>query len=210
MIKQFLFICFRLFAFVFPYKASTFISNCLEIVYSLWICQFIKTRSFIHVGLGCTLLGGECIRIGAKTSIGKHAVLTAWKYHNGHLYNPNIEIGNNCSIGDDVHISSVNRIVIGNGVLTGRRVSILDNNHGDNSFASLKIPPAERNLVYSEVVIGNNVWIGDKVTILKGVHIGDGAVVAANAVVTRDVPAYCIVGGCPARIIKNVENEKES
>ena len=53
------------------------------------------------------------------------------------------------------------------------------------------------------VVIGNNVWIGDKATILPGVTIGDGAVIAANAVVTKDVPAYSVVGGNPARVIKN-------
>ena len=53
------------------------------------------------------------------------------------------------------------------------------------------------------MVIGNDVWIGDKATILPGVTIGDGAVVAANAVVTKDVPPYSIVGGNPARVIKS-------
>lgn len=210
MIKHFLFLLFKIVAFVFPYKASTYLTNCLEIIYSLWICQFIKTDTCIHIGLGCKLLGGENIKIGAKTSLGKHAIITAWREHNGHHYNPSIEIGSNCSIGDYVHISSVNRIVIGDGVLTGRRVSILDNDHGDSSFESLTLPPVERDLVYSEVVIGKNVWIGDKVTILKGVHIGEGTVVAANAVVTKDIPAYSIVGGCPAKIIKRNKDEKES
>ena len=52
------------------------------------------------------------------------------------------------------------------------------------------------------VVIGNNVWIGDKATILPGVTIGDGAIIAANAVVTKDVPQYSVVGGNPAKVIK--------
>lgn len=52
------------------------------------------------------------------------------------------------------------------------------------------------------IEIGNDVWIGTRVTILEGVHIGDGAVVAAGAVVTKDVPPYAIVGGIPAKVIK--------
>lgn len=59
------------------------------------------------------------------------------------------------------------------------------------------------------VVIGNDVWIGAKALLLEGVRIGDGAVIAAGAVVTRDVPPYAIVGGVPARIIRfRFENDK--
>ncbi|MDR2406844.1 MAG: sugar O-acetyltransferase, partial [Bacteroidales bacterium] len=57
------------------------------------------------------------------------------------------------------------------------------------------------------VVIEDNVWIGDKVTILPGVHIGYGSIIGANAVVTKDVPANCVVGGNPAKIIKVIKNE---
>lgn len=210
MIKKLLFLLFKIVAFVFPYKASTYITNCLEMVYSLWVCQFINSNTYIHFGVGCTLLGGKYIKIGRGTSIGRGAVLTAWDNHNGNCYSPAIIIGEDCSIGDYVHISSVSKVIIGNGVLTGRRVSILDNDHGDSSPSALKTPPIKRDLVFSEVIIGDNVWIGDKATILKGVHIGNGAVIAANAVVTKDVPAFSIVGGCPARIIKGVGDEKES
>jgi len=52
------------------------------------------------------------------------------------------------------------------------------------------------------VVIGNDVWIGDRVIILPGVHIGDGSIIAAGAIVTCDVPPYTIVGGVPAKPIK--------
>ena len=52
------------------------------------------------------------------------------------------------------------------------------------------------------VVIGNNVWLADKVSVMPGVTIGDGAIVAANAVVTKDVPPYALVAGIPAKVIK--------
>ena len=65
--------------------------------------------------------------------------------------------------------------------------------------------PLERNIVSKgEVNIGDNVWIGDKVTILPGVHIGDWAVIGANAVVVKDVRPYTVVGGNPAKIIKEI------
>ena len=57
------------------------------------------------------------------------------------------------------------------------------------------------------IVVGNNVWIGSHATILKGVTIGDGAIVAAGAVVTKDVPANTIVGGVPAKPIRKIESE---
>ena len=93
-------------------------------------------------------------------------------------------------------------------MLTGRYVYISDNNHGDTEFDTLKIRPLRRKLsCRGDVIIGNNVWIGDKVAILSGVTIGDGAIIASNAVVTKDVPPYSVVGGVPAKIIKQVTGD---
>ena len=60
-----------------------------------------------------------------------------------------------------------------------------------------------------EVIIGDNVWIGDKCTILPNVHIGDGVIVAANSVVTKDVPPYSVVGGDPAKVLKKIERNNK-
>lgn len=151
-----------------------------------------------------TMKGGKYISIGKGTSIARNSVLTAWDNREGNTYNPTIIIGDDCCLGECIHISSVNKVVIGNGVLTGRRVTIVDNDHGAFTMDDLKIPPINRKLSFNEVVIGNNVWIGDKVTITKGVHIGDGAIIASNAVVTKDVPKYSMAGGVPAKIIKTI------
>lgn len=69
----------------------------------------------------------------------------------------------------------------------------------------MKIPPAKR-LIYSkgEIIIEDNVWIGDKATILAGVKIGEGSVIGANTVVTKDIPPYSVAVGNPVRIIKNI------
>lgn len=145
----------------------------------------------------------QYFRIGKGTGFGKLAVLTAWDFYEGVNYKPNISIGNNCWFGDYLHFSAIGNVTIGDNLVTGRWVSIIDNGHGETDIETLKIPPAKRVLSYKgPIIIGENVWIGDKATILSGVKIGDGAVIAANSVVTKNVAAYSIVGGNPARIIK--------
>ncbi len=148
-------------------------------------------------------LGGSKIELGNNIFFGKGLVLTAWEEYRGGGYDPSIKISNNCSFGMYCHITATNRIEIGEGCLTGKWVTITDNSHGRTDYESLVIRPVER-MLYSKgpVIIGKNVWIGDKATILPGVNIGEGAVIAANAVVTKDVPPFAIVAGVPAKIIK--------
>ena len=152
-------------------------------------------------------LGEDYIFIGVGTHFGENTYLTAWERTcSGMEFHPEIYIGKNCSFGAWNHITSINCIRIGDNILTGKWVTITDNSHGDTSFETLqKIPLLRNETSKGPVIIGNNVWIGDKATILSGVTIGDGAVIAANAVVTKDVPAYSVVGGNPAKIIKQAK-----
>lgn len=153
------------------------------------------------------IIGKEYIEIGNNTILGRHIQLTAWESNNGLAFKPEIVIGSDCQIGSYNHITAINRIKIGDGVLTGKFVTITDNSHGNPAIDSCSdIPPSKRP-IYSKgpVVIGDNVWIGDKVTILGNVTIGNGSIVGANAVVTKDVPSYCIVGGNPAHIIRKIK-----
>ena len=190
---------------VFGMRMYSLIKSFYTLVYSYWICKGLKNSvgGGIKIQPHSILRGGKYISIGNKSSLGSHAVLTAWDNIRGKKYTPSIEIGDNVSIGQYCHISATNKIVIGNGVLTGRWVTINDNSHGETDYASLQIPPIIREVVsHGPIIIEDNVWIGDKATILSNVHIGKGAIIAANAVVTKDVPAYAIVGGIPAKIIK--------
>lgn len=124
-------------------------------------------------------------------------------------YSPVILLGDNVSIGDESQITSINRIVIGSGVLTGKKVLITDNAHGQFNETDLSKKPLEREMFSKgPVIIKDNVWIGEKATILAGVTIGTGCIIGANSVVTKDIPDYCIVAGAPARIIKRISDEK--
>ena len=83
----------------------------------------------------------------------------------------------------------------------GTDVTIITRNH---RFDRTDIPMMEQGFEEERpVYIGNDVWIGDRVLILPGVHIGDGSIIAAGAVVTKDVPPYSIVAGVPARKIRD-------
>ena len=157
------------------------------------------------IGRHSFVIGKKYIKIGKASYIGKNAVLTAWDCYKptGQNFSPQIVIGNEVNIGDFCHITAVNKIIIEDGVLTGRRVTITDNSHGIFIEGELKMRPVERPL-YSkgEVFIGRNVWIGDKVTILPGIHIGEGSIIAANTVVTKNVPSFSVCAGNPGKIVK--------
>ena len=97
------------------------------------------------------------------------------------------------------------RYKIGDHLLTGNDVLISDNNHGVIEKKDLQISPQDRSLSSKgEIIIGNNVWIGDKACIIGKVTIGDGAIIGANSVVTKDVPAYSVVAGVPAKLLKQL------
>lgn len=191
---------------VFNYKKTEWITKKIDTLYSAWIgfeFKLFGEKSF--VARNCTLRGGQYISIGKSTSIGRYGVITCWDSYRGKRYTPSICVGNNVSIGEYSHITAINSIVIGDNVLTGRRVTITDNSHGDNTWKDLNIPPIERDLFSKgPVIIEDNVWIGDKVSIMPGVVIGKGSVIAANSVVTRNVQPYSIVGGMPAKKLREV------
>ena len=109
----------------------------------------------------------------------------------------NIHVGKNVFINSGCHFQDQGGIYIDDGALIGHEVVIATLNHSLN-------PQKRANLIPSPIHIGKNVWIGAHATILPGVSIGDGAVVAAGAVVTKDVPEKTVVGGVPASELKKI------
>ncbi|AKB43084.1 acyltransferase [Methanosarcina vacuolata] len=114
----------------------------------------------------------------------------------------NIKIGNNSTIGINAYIGGIGsggRLTIGNNVMMARDVVILTKTHNfENVYQPMNTQGGEN----FSVTIGNDVWIGARVIILPDVVIGDGVIIGAGAVVTKDIPAYSVVGGVPAHLIK--------
>lgn len=110
----------------------------------------------------------------------------------------NIQIDENCFIGKSTKITAYeSNVSIGKNTLIASNCLIINRNHLMKKDSLIK----DQGYVYSPIKIGNDVWIGSNCTILPGVTIHDGAVIAANSVVNKDVEAYSVVGGVPAKII---------
>ena len=109
------------------------------------------------------------------------------------------ELGQNSFIMPYCVISVNEKIIIGKNVMIADFASIRDDDH---RFDNVDVPMIEQGMATSPIIIEDDVWIGHGAIVLRGVNIGTGAIVAAGAVVTKDVPAYAIVGGVPAKIIK--------
>jgi len=109
-----------------------------------------------------------------------------------------ITVGKHVRINAGCFLVSYAGITIGDDCLVGEYTSIRDANHGIDGDKLIREQAHEA----APIVIGNNVWIGRGSSILRGIRIGDGAVVGANSVVTHDVPAMTVVAGCPARPLK--------
>ena len=146
----------------------------------------------------------DSIKIGSKSRILGRLLIFG---HAG-----SITIGEHCFVGEDSHIWSADRIVIGDRVLISHGVNIHDNishslsaaerhDHFLSIFERGGHPASIANITAAPVTIGSDAWIGFGATILKGVTIGDGAVVGAQSVVTKDVAPFDIVVGNPARVV---------
>lgn len=201
------------------------ILGCLTRIFTPHIIQlYISFVSGIHTGRikgeffyfgknsrtekDTTFIHPQYMSIGDNTRLSRHSYLEVPHLHDD-AGSPYLQIGNNCSFGEYNHISALNSVKIGNGVLTGRNIIIIDNNHGRTTGQDLLISPTRRPIISNgPIIIGDNVWICDKATILSNVTIGDGAIIAANSVVTKDVPAYAVVAGSPARIIKMMDTKE--
>lgn len=162
-----------------------------------------ESRGPIETGPGLVMRGRQHVHCLGRLTMGRRNRIEAYARHGGRTYTPHIVFGHNVSMEDDCHIAAVNRVEIHDNVLLASKVYISDHSHGTTSFADLQIPPNQRPVLSpGSVVIEADVWIGEGAAVLPGVRIGRGAVVGANAVVTRDVPSYCTVGGAPARILR--------
>lgn len=113
-------------------------------------------------------------------------------------FGKNIHIGKNVFINSGCYFQDQGGITLKDGALIGHNVVMATLNH---DF----IPEKRKTTIPAPIVIGENVWVGAHATIVGGVTIGKNSIVAAGAVVTRDVPPNVIVGGVPARIIKSLE-----
>ena len=116
-----------------------------------------------------------------------------------------VSIGAKTVLGQECTISAFQHVSIGRECVIADRVMLIDFDHG---MVEVDRPIRLQGIYKRDVRVGNNVWIGYGACILRGVTVGDNAVIGTNAVVTNDVPANAIVGGVPARVIRMREEPR--
>lgn len=161
-----------------------------------------QTGNNCKISLPTLIKNAQYITIGDNFQALHNLRLEAWDKYRGQRFTPQIIIGDNVSFNSDVHIGTIDKVVVGNDVLIASRVYISDHSHGNTDLLSLAKPIRERGLISKgPVIIGDNVWIGEGACILPGVTIGKNSIVGANAVVTKSFPPYSIIAGVPAKLI---------
>lgn len=163
-------------------------------------------RAFYWRALGMAV--GPGVRLGKmvvtwphKIALEERCSLEHGIYFNaagGHSPGRAITIGAGTFIGSHCEFNAIESIRIGGNCLIASGSRFIDHNHGTDMGAAMKLQPE----VSAPILLGSDVWIGANCVVLKGVTIGDGAIVAAGSIVTKPVDPYTIVGGAPARLIR--------
>jgi acetyltransferase-like isoleucine patch superfamily enzyme len=197
----------------------------IQLIRGFFILGIRKFKvGFFFIGTNTRLIGFEKIKITRSVSIGNNVKISSLG-SSGFILGKNFSIkdfsiieslgsikkeSGSLSIGDNVGISEFcyfsirGNLTIGNDVIVGPNVKIFTENH---SFEISRIPFRLQGEPRSDVKIGNNVWIGSGVIILPGVLIGDNVVIAAGSIVNKNVENNSLIGGIPAKLLKNLINK---
>ena len=153
--------------------------------------QIADLDSSVQFDGSVTVLGTGNVKLGEKSRIGDLAEFTT--NHDGV-----IRIGREVRLNRGATICAYTEVSIGDFSMVGEFVSIRDANHGIKKSELVRSQPHDA----KPIRIGCDVWVGRGACILPGVYIGDGAIIGANSIVTKDVPANSIAAGIPAKVIR--------
>ena len=192
----------------------------LAMLFSSALYTLYKAKDLGAFGRGstihpfCVIQGARHVRIGSGAHVRSGCRIQVVESYAGRAPEsasggaPALVIGDRTLVGRFCHITAVDRIEIGRGVLFGEGVLVADHDHG---FEDLETAPSDQPLPPGRpVVIGDHCWLGNHAAILAGVTLGKHVIVGANATVTRDVPDYTVVAGAPARAVSRYDVVKQA
>lgn len=156
--------------------------------------KWVKLEDYVYL----SALGKGKLELGNNVGIGAYSrLIISTSFNNVGKY---IKIGNNVGIGEYAYLGGGGGLEIGDDCIIGQYLSCHPENHNfDDSSKLIR----EQGVTRQGIKIGKNCWIGSKVTVLDGVTVGDNCVIAAGAVITKDMPANSVIGGVPAKVIKS-------
>lgn len=190
-----------------------------------WVFYLIKIRrfKFSFSKYSCKFYGNKLLTVGNGVRFGQHSIINAIGINgisigdgskvgdfsilkvSGSLTDPGlgITIGKNVGLSEYTYIGGAGGVIIGNDVIAGQYLSIHPENH---NFSDISTLIKNQGVSRKGISIGNNCWIGAKVTFLDGSKVGNNCVIAAGSIVTKQFTDNLLLGGVPARILKNLAN----
>ena len=151
------------------------------------------------------IVNREKVEIGSRTLIQPNSFIMPVRKYEGTLYNPSIRIGDDVYIGRQMYLTAIQAITIGDGCVLSEQVYITDLLHGFDPDRGLIMK--QQLVSKGPVCIGPHCFVGFRVAVMPGVTLGERCVVGANSVVTRSFPAYSMIAGTPARLVKTYSHE---
>lgn len=171
-------------------------------IHRINVIQFRFYESIISRKINLTYSSPERIRIGKNSQISDFVVIAVVDSSHSDMPNSFLEIGDNTYIGEFNNIrASGGKIKIGDNCLISQHISLIASNHLLQRDQLIRTQSWDSSK--TGITIGDDVWIGSNSVVLPGVTINNGAIVAAGSIVTKDVPAYMIVAGNPARSLRS-------
>jgi acetyltransferase-like isoleucine patch superfamily enzyme len=159
-------------------------------------------KSYFKKGV---LITKQHIYCGNLVRVGKNCRIEGITSYNKISFSPQIIIHDKVSIQQNLHLTCAQKIEIGSNTAIATNVTITDIHH---TYLDIEIPIEQQDIVVKPVLIKEDCKIYNNVVILPGVVIGKHVTIAANAVVTKDIPDYCVAGGIPAKILKQYNEIK--
>jgi len=186
---------FRFFAYLKKPKGALLGRNVIFFnVSKIHFGKFLKLGNNVYI----SALAKQGIFFGNNVSLGAYSrVIVSTSLNDIGEF---IKIGNNVGIGEFAYLGGAGGLEIGNDCIVGQYLSCHPENH---NYQDITAVIRNQGVNRKGIKIGKNCWIGSKVTILDGVEIGDGSIIAAGAVITTSFPANSIIGGVPAKLLKN-------
>lgn len=191
------------------YKFHEFIIILLDRTISLKVSYECREMGINpNIEFPISTYGLTCVKLGDNFNVRRNFKLRAYEEFAEKKFYPDIIIGDNFYAATESCITAIGRIKIGDNVTLASHVTINDHAHGKLDYSDVEVPVMQRELsTKGSIIIEDNVWICEGAIILGGVTIGKNSIIAANAVVTKNIPPYSIAGGIPAKVIKTIPHQ---
>lgn len=184
------------------------LNRCVKNIINTFLFRLRIAYNGGYAGTSIIVLNQKYVKFGKGVRIKKYYRIECYPYFAGQKLNPQIKFHDGVIVGHNLTIFGGDTVDIGANTIFAGNVTLISENHGTDPI--LELPYHAQRLTTGPIFIGEGCWLGQNVSVLPNVRIGKKCIIATNAVVTHDIPDYCLAAGVPAKILKkyNFDNCK--